>query len=343
MAKGYYLVVEDETTCGGIIIEGDTTHTLFGRAVAREEDRVTCGKHPGTYFIIGHIPGDKIHGRNFAGTLHSKSSCPCEAEFIPSMVDDTYDLTSSDSSKPSTQAGESADNNNQANSPKNKIICTHTDGALVVAEYIVNEIKKNVKSQTAEQIRFLIEHDTYLKRLSDWNKAPWCVKLSPPPKPDIVTASALWFQAVKTGSRWDHKPKIRDGFNLHAVTRPLGERNVESMRYYHKYKSHDYFYDVWSNIHYGYVGLSVGFDESYLLLGSSIEQVRTSIDSKPDPIDDITCMKIGFSLFHQHGKFAKTLKAMDIISSLESTPPNAITESRDIHWCWNNKNPLLFR
>ena len=38
------------------------------------------------------------------------------------------------------------------------------------------------------------------------------------------------------------------------------------------YKNYDYFFDVWSNIHYGYVGLSVGFDEDTLLKGSDIQQ-----------------------------------------------------------------------
>ncbi|OMQ21469.1 PAAR domain-containing protein [Serratia oryzae] len=93
MAKGHYLVIQDKTTCGGIITEGDTTHTLFGRAIAREQDRVTCGKHPGMFIIVGHIPGDSVMGRKFAGTLHSKSSCPCQARFIPSMLMDTYELT----------------------------------------------------------------------------------------------------------------------------------------------------------------------------------------------------------------------------------------------------------
>ncbi len=30
MAKGYYLVVGDETTCGGVITEGEPTHTIMG-------------------------------------------------------------------------------------------------------------------------------------------------------------------------------------------------------------------------------------------------------------------------------------------------------------------------
>lgn len=93
MAKGFYLVIKDKTTCGGIITEGDPTHTLFGKAIAREQDRVTCGKHPGMFIIVGHIPGDAVMGRKFAGTLHSKSSCPCQARFNPSMINDTYEFS----------------------------------------------------------------------------------------------------------------------------------------------------------------------------------------------------------------------------------------------------------
>ncbi|EQB99507.1 hypothetical protein B738_17532, partial [Photorhabdus temperata subsp. temperata M1021] len=32
MAKGYYLLVGDKTTCGGVIITGDQTITFNGRA-----------------------------------------------------------------------------------------------------------------------------------------------------------------------------------------------------------------------------------------------------------------------------------------------------------------------
>ncbi|MRT03050.1 PAAR domain-containing protein [Ewingella americana] len=177
MAKGYYLVVEDETTCGGIIIEGDTTHTLFGRAVAREEDRVTCGKHPGTYFIIGHIPGDKIHGRNFAGTLHSKSSCPCEAEFIPSMVDDTYDLGSQEpKKKPASEeqkapalssyvTGEKPSPSYVPDYPATALINTHT-----VPDLHLRNILKSSNQDIA-----LLTPDECIEVLSSWGmiKAGW--------------------------------------------------------------------------------------------------------------------------------------------------------------------------
>lgn len=91
MAKGYYLVQGDKTTCGGRILEGAPDHTLFGKAIARDSDRVSCGKFPGTFLIAGGIPNDSVHGRYMAGTLDSVSTCPCNARFVPSMLQDTYE------------------------------------------------------------------------------------------------------------------------------------------------------------------------------------------------------------------------------------------------------------
>lgn len=39
-----------------------------------------------------------------------------------------------------------------------------------------------------------------------------------------------------------------------------------------------------------------------------------------DTMDDITSMKIGFNLFYEHGKFAETLTADNILCVLETTP-----------------------
>jgi hypothetical protein len=89
-AEGFYLVQGDKTTCGGKITTGAEDHTLFDKPVAREQDRVTCGKHAGLYRIAGGIDNDTIHDRRMAGTLDSYSTCPCKSKFIPSMMDDTY-------------------------------------------------------------------------------------------------------------------------------------------------------------------------------------------------------------------------------------------------------------
>ncbi|WP_289997078.1 S-type pyocin domain-containing protein [Photorhabdus laumondii] len=87
MAIGYFLLVGDKTTCGGQIITGDHTMTFNGRATAREGDTVTCGKHLGTYMIVGGVSDVFDMGRKLAGTLDSVSTCPCRARFINSEMD----------------------------------------------------------------------------------------------------------------------------------------------------------------------------------------------------------------------------------------------------------------
>lgn len=346
-AEGFYLVQGDKTTCGGKITTGAEDHTLFDKPVAREQDSVTCGKHAGLFRIAGGIDNDTIHDRRMAGTLDSYSACPCKAKFIPSMMDDTYEksggransaggtatatATLSAISPPVTTAGQSSDF-------KSKPHCRHTDGAIKVADYILNEIKTNVRSQTAETIRYLIDEETLKQRRVQWEKLPFYAKLTPPPQPDLLSAMAFWYQTVKTGSTWDHKPIIRKRFKLFAVARPLKSKQM-SESYYHKYKEYDFYLDVWSNIHYGYVGLSVGFSEDLLLKGSAWEQNMTPGAMGDDTLDDITSMKIGFELYHYFGKYAEKLTSQYILDALVNTSANDFSESRSDHWCWNGKNP----
>ncbi|MBH0725011.1 hypothetical protein I3B12_20650 [Salmonella enterica] len=96
---------------------------------------------------------------------------------------------------------------------------------------------------------------------------------------------------------------------------------------------------MWSNIHYGSVGLSVGFDESLLLSGSTLEQNMTLGALGDDTLDDVTTMKIGFRLFHQYGKDAENLTVQHILDALDSTPESSLPESKQPHWCWNSGNP----
>jgi hypothetical protein len=44
MAKGHFIRLGDETTCGGKVLDADTRVMMFGIAHAREGDRVSCGK-----------------------------------------------------------------------------------------------------------------------------------------------------------------------------------------------------------------------------------------------------------------------------------------------------------
>ncbi|MGE1968945.1 PAAR domain-containing protein [Klebsiella pneumoniae] len=92
MAIGHFLFRGDKTACGGRILEGCPNHQFFDKDMACEGHKVTCGKHPGHYRICGGLDSDEIHGKRVAGTLHSRSSCPCKSRFIPS-IDDTYEFS----------------------------------------------------------------------------------------------------------------------------------------------------------------------------------------------------------------------------------------------------------
>lgn len=215
MAEGNYLVQGDKTTCGGRITTGAEDHTLFDKPVAREQDSVTCGQHPGLYKIAGGIDNDTIRDRRMAGTLDSYSTCPCKAKFIPSMWDDTYEKSSgsansavgtsssTDSSTNSSTGSYSELSSDAASRPH----CQHTDGAVKVAGYILNEIKTNVKGQIAKTIRNYIDDETINKTLNEWGKLPFYAKLGPRPQPHMAEAIIVWYQTVKTRSVWDHKPK----------------------------------------------------------------------------------------------------------------------------------------
>lgn len=90
MATGYFIRVGDKTTCGGTVLSGDPRHTLHGLATARNGDTVTCGKDGRVYRIVGGLTNYIIHGAQAAGTLHSKSTCPCNARLIASLPEATY-------------------------------------------------------------------------------------------------------------------------------------------------------------------------------------------------------------------------------------------------------------
>lgn len=90
MATGHFLRIGDKTTCGGSILSGSPNHSFGGIATARNGDSVSCGKDGKVYHIAGGIPTYSIHGVAAAGTLHSRSTCPCNARFISSFPNASY-------------------------------------------------------------------------------------------------------------------------------------------------------------------------------------------------------------------------------------------------------------
>lgn len=242
-----------------------------------------------------------------------------------------------------TQATNAQDPNHRVVVQLNTTTCPHTyDGAIKVAEYIVEEIKRNVKSPVVQNIRdWLAESARQRKDPTIWdymNKA-----YGGHPDPFLQMALTAWAEKVGPKRDWDHKPEIRDNSRLNrlsgnSVARPLPNGNP-SESFYHRYKNYDYYLDVWSNIHYGYVGLSAGFDERILIDGSNFQQILNYNTQGGDPIDDDTAIKIGFKLYEKFGKFAEKLTYQDVLDLLDKTDINQMPESKQVHWCYHQDNP----
>lgn len=229
--------------------------------------------------------------------------------------------------------------------------CLHIDGAVLIAEYIVQEIKTNVKSDTANTIRYKPAPEELENMRQVWKKlSPQVRNNSIPPGFNMGIDKLKWGLAVRPDipiigpGKWNHKPKIRELFRKYAVHRPLRaddpkDKWVPSESHFHKYKGYDYFLDVWSNIHYAYVGLSIGFDEATLIDGSDSAQKATPGTKGGDTKDDKTSINIGFALYKKFGKYAERLTAQDILDALEQVnAKNEMPYSKQVHWCWNEAN-----
>lgn len=94
-----------------------------------------------------------------------------------------------------------------------------------------------------------------------------------------------WTLKVRPGGDWDHKPKlsIMLEFNGESRTFPIPGDD-----------EHEYNYDIWSNIHYGYVGMAAGFNSSELRGGA------IAADYGIVPADDLS-VRIGIELWEEYG------------------------------------------
>jgi hypothetical protein len=139
--------------------------------------------------------------------------------------------------------------------------CNDPDMMEQLASYIADEMNCNIHDISVSKIRSLLAYDP-LEESRKQMALPWYAQIGAV-NPQVIAASngaaamTLWTEKVGQNRPWDHKPKIREKFG----------------GYRHKHGNYDYFYDIWSNIHYGYVGRAAGFSESVLSDGAGGEQI----------------------------------------------------------------------
>ena len=230
----------------------------------------------------------------------------------------------------------------------NLMECSHEkDGAIEVAKYIVDEIKTNIKSEPTKHISNLLHYD-YEEEAK--KRGIIASAFNPPYTSAEAFGGAVlkWIAMVDTGKPWDHKPKIYDRFKHCAVKeRPFkrkGETYGVTSSQYHKYQYHDYFLDVWSNIHYGFVGRYCGFSEDFLNFGSDAQQFLSNLKrfdfSGDDPADKIT-IQLGMDLYTKYKDRVNELDYQIILDELEKL--STVGESRLLHKCFDtSKNGVTF-
>lgn len=165
----------------------------------------------------------------------------------------------------------------------------------IVLTYIHKEMHNNSRSDVASHLYYLNDSGSALRR---------------------IEALANWFNLVRPGSVWDHKPTIGRHFGL-------GKETGDGYGYRYRISGMPYevYYDIWSNIHYGYVGRRVGFTEWELQTGAAPIGVQ-------DP-GDVRSIGIGTELWNARG-FALT--RADVDSAVKANIGGYLNEEKVIPW-----------
>lgn len=150
------------------------------------------------------------------------------------------------------------------------------DELTPIATYMAGEMNHNSSGSDARRLQQFNAYSA-VKEIEKWQKLSlWRQFLSanlPRTAQDTemscrIAALMSWGMLVRQGGDWDHKPIIAKRFN---------SANPTGLQHWHLYTDNIlYYYDVWSNLHYGYVGNACGFSDGVLLDGAGLEQIGSN-------------------------------------------------------------------
>lgn len=194
------------------------------------------------------------------------------------------------------------------------------------AEYICREIRNNVSSPAAKQIMALLSFYKYIrpkKPLNVGDARDALVWSSVSFVAGRLEAYKKWKDLVADNKVWDHKRPIID--------MQRGEWACDRSKYL------KFNYDIWSNIHYGFVGRYVGFTAIELTSGGGYAQVKDNkmtikewaaqyssnffdgglLGAFDDPYDT-HAIQVGYKLYNQFKDNLADLTAEAIMTALYS-------------------------
>ncbi|MBY6207941.1 MULTISPECIES: PAAR domain-containing protein [Halomonas] len=323
------ILLGDSTSHGGTVVTAQASYLVNGTPVAVVGDMVACPqKGHGVCPIVEGHPTFTVNGKSVA--FHGCHTA-CGATLLSSM-NGVHAL--GDNRQPSAQAlydsavaqrrqySGAGIRHSFANTEPAEAPCNHPDQALDLAAFIVGEIQRNVVSRPGRMMSLWNGQSSELSievltqemdsMGGDYPTLASIRNFLMPKVPSRVCALVLWAWMVRENGDWDHK-------HLILQDRDFDSLGKSSYRYHHKYGEYEYYYDIWANIHYGYVSLYCGFSEGRMLDGAGLEQIgsdtlhddqeityrsetpgRWPSLRKFDDVTDNLSIRLGFELYHEY-------------------------------------------
>jgi RHS repeat-associated protein len=185
-----------------------------------------------------------------------------------------------------------------------------------VARFIVQRIREDSNSKAIREIYKLNTTHYYEDACSLYRQMSWWEKLSVGGSRFLTDAAyadagarieaSAWFGCLVADARsrpicgqWDYKKNIRDEWReAQTVDFSVLGINEEVI----------FYYDIWANFHFGYLGMVGGFSEEALLTGAAIEHAASNleINIQDDP-SDVVANLVGIQLYKFNNLSENTL------------------------------------
>lgn len=225
-----------------------------------------------------------------------------------------------------------------------KFGCLHTNaGAHAIARMIADDMNKNIRHPVTKKLQKL-----NAKALEQLSPAELLLAASSPSSYLVqkkLPAYTLFRAQIDYDMPWDHKHIIKANPEFRALSL---DGNQRKEGHYHRYKDFDYFYDVWSNIHYGFIGRVCGFTEWELNYGAGAAQLREDFKAKAvswwelmlrfksgnakrwdNPEDQVT-IELGYVMYNEYMKGIKPRKER-ILQLLDLTDKAKLKGAKTLH------------
>jgi RHS repeat-associated protein len=185
-----------------------------------------------------------------------------------------------------------------------------------VARFIVQRMREDSNSEAIKNIYKLNTTHYYEDACNLYNQMSWWERMSVGGYQFLTDASyadyaarvdaSAWFGCLVADAisrpvcgQWDYKADIsrrwRNAQTVDFSILGIDEKVI-------------FYYDIWANFHFGYLGLTGGFSEEALLTGAAIEHAASNhkIEIQDDP-SDIAAHRIGFRMYKSNALSEATL------------------------------------